>query len=161
MNRFAGSKEVDIVQDVMAVLDRWYIAASGDGSLWVQPRHRDIRLPEFCSLLKRIHRVFDDRRFNALVFHFDGVEVPRSLWLIMLRLLTAFARLMQTECRVIQSVKVKKDLPAPGDLSTSDGPAPTRTNSSPPITRLDGISIVIESKPAGAPQADAQGRPGR
>ncbi len=144
MIRFAEQSEENVVEDVLNVLDRWYIAASGDEVLWVQPRRNVLDLRDFCTLLKRLHRLFRDHPAKVLVLYFDGVEMPKSLWLIVLRLLSAFAKSMQTDCRIIRSVKVR--------ASSDADRAKTDTNSelkdpgcrSKPMMKLDGISVMIK-----------------
>lgn len=159
MIKFADRKEENVVKDVLNTLDRWYIAASGDGCLWIQPRHPVLKLQDFCTLVKRIHRIFNDHRFDVVIFHFDGVEAPRSLWLIILRLLTALAKTVQADCRVIRSIKVNGAAPSGFDRPGNDSGLAKREDPPKRLMKLNGISVVMESRSAGAPLAEVDRRP--
>jgi hypothetical protein len=139
MIKLADQKEDQIVNDVMNALDRWYVAASSNGCLWIQPRQPVLNLLDFCTLLKRIRRVSSAHQFKALVFHFDGVKSPRTLWLVILRLLTAFAKTMQTDCRIIRTIPVSH-----GEAEKIAG-LPESGTSSKRLMELNGISVIIES----------------
>jgi hypothetical protein len=153
---FPDRDEQESLTDSLGLIDRWYIATSANGSLWIQPRKDVLELREFCTLLKRIHRAFSDRRFNVLILCFDGVETPRSLWLIMLRLLTAFAKVMQANCRIFRcledaghaAVGCRKPESAPG----AKGPP----RHSKPMMKLNEITIIIEPQ-SGKPREFGMG----
>lgn len=144
MIRFAEPSEENVVEDVLNVLDRWYIAASGDEVLWIQPRRNVLDLRDFCTLLKRLHRLFRDRPAKVLVLYFDGVEMPKSLWLIVLRLLSAFAKSMQTECRIIRSIRVRSASDADRAKMKANSEGKESGCRFRPMMKLDGISVMIQ-----------------
>src|SRR5262245_14085917 len=135
------SKE-EVINDVLRMLDRWYFAISADGCLQIQPRQRVIELRDFCVLMKRIHLAFKSQGFTRLILHFDDVETSRNLWVIVLRLLTAFAATVNTDCRIIRTVSPSsRDTFEVFDRNyVSDM---TRTAASQSVVRLDGICAVI------------------
>lgn len=158
MIKFAETKYEDFTNDVLNALDRWYIAASGDGCLWIQPRRSVLNLLDFCVLIKRIHRIVNEHRFDVMIFHFDGVRAPRSVWAIVLRLLTALAKAVETDCRVIRSVKVNAQPPA--DFHRF-GNAPDPADRREVLRRtvdLNGISVVMETCSAHTPPAPVEVR---
>ena len=149
MFTYANQEEHNDVQNCMNMLDNWSLSASGDGCFWVQPRKSVLKLQEVCGLLKRIHRTFSDTRFNVMVFHFDGVVAHRSLWLIVLRLLTAFAKSMGCDCRIIRAESEARRIDTPAIPSVKEvGPASAPRSSQ--MMLLNGVCVVIESKAAGA-----------
>ncbi|MBI5762841.1 MAG: hypothetical protein HZA51_04865 [Planctomycetes bacterium] len=134
------------LNDGLTLIDRWYIAATGNGGLWVQPRKDVLSLREFCTLLKRIHRTFIDQPVNVLVFYFDGVNAPSSLWQIVQRLITALANSMNADCRIIQTIDNAAP-PATGRKGAVSGSAPKATGvRTGHMTKLDGVSIVIKPR---------------
>ena len=156
MIKIAESKEPNIMNDVLNALDRWYIAVSSDGCLWIQPRRSVLSLLDFCVLIKRIHRIVNEHRFDVMIFHFDGVRAPRSVWAIVLRLLTALAKAVETDCRVIRSVKVNAQPPADfHPLGNATDPA-ERLEAPKRTVDLNGISVVMETSFLHTPQRDAQ-----
>ncbi|QDV89844.1 hypothetical protein RAS2_09190 [Phycisphaerae bacterium RAS2] len=135
--------EKDSTAHIQHMLDRWYIAASGTGSLWLQPRGPNLSLREFCLVFKRIAKIFEYHRFDAVIFYFDGIEAPRSLWLIVMRLLTALAQRLQTNCRVIRTDRPKSTRAALGEL-TGLAAQLLKPNIKAATMKLDGVSVVIE-----------------
>ncbi len=133
----------DSTADIRDLLDRWYIAASGSGSLWLQPRGPNLSLREFCLVFKRIAKIFEYHRFDAVIFYFDEVEAPRSLWLIVLRLLTALAQRLQTACRVIRTDRRPANKASLNELTGLASLSP-KPNSAAATMKLDGVSVVIE-----------------
>lgn len=157
---FADSKNVNPMNDVLDTLDRWYIAASSDGCLWIQPRRAELTLLDFCTLVKRIHRMFNDHRFEVVIFHFDGIQAPRSVWTIVLRLLTALAKSVQTDCRVIRSIKVNGQPPAGSDRGGNvEGPA-NRIETARRTIHLNGVSVVMEPRTLDGPVSVPDARSG-
>ena len=157
MIKFPNRNEVNSLDDAVGLLDRWYLSASADGTLWIEPRQPILKLQEFCILLKRIQRVFKDCRLTRLVFHFDGVEVSRNLWLIILRLLMVFARSQHADCRIIRS-----DKQASGGASKlgrhGEGAGLAIRGDRPRTSmRLTGISIIIKSERSLTPPIDDTG----
>ncbi len=142
----------DSTADIRDLLDRWYIAASGSGSLWLQPRGPNLSLREFCLVFKRIAKIFEYHRFDAVIFYFDGIEAPRSLWMIIMRLLTALAQRLQTACRVIRTDRPSSTRGAIHELADLSTLSP-KSNSRAATMKLDGVSVVIE------PQANWNIRP--
>jgi hypothetical protein len=138
MIKLADQKEDQIVNDVMNALDRWYVAASSNGCLWIQPRQPVLNLLDFCTLLKRVRRVSGDHQFKSLVFHFEGVKSPRTLWLVILRLLTAFAKTMQTDCRIVRSIRVSRG-EAERIAEVPESGSPSKR-----LIELNGVSVIIE-----------------
>lgn len=135
------------LNDGLTLIDRWYIAATGNGGLWVQPRKDVLSLREFCTLLKRIHRTFIDQPVKVLVFYFDGVSAPSSLWQIVQRLITALANSMNADCRIIQSID--NAAPFVGRKGIAAGSVSNATDSrTARMTKLDGVSIVIKPRAA-------------
>ena len=149
MAKFAVSKNETLMNNALNALDRWYIAASGDGCLWIQPRQPVLSLLDFCVLVKRIHRMFNDQRFDVVIFHFDGIKAPRSVWTIVLRLLTALAKEVRTDCRVIRSIKVNARPPAESERICNDRESAQQLEPSHRTIKLDGISVVMESRANG------------
>lgn len=144
--------EQDSSDAIQHMLDRWYMAASGTGSLWLQPRGPNFSLREFCLVFKRIARIFEYHRFDAVIFYFDGIEAPRSLWLIVMRLLTALAQRLQTNCRVIRTDRPSSTRAAIHELADLSTLSP-KSKSGTATMKLDGVSVVIE------PQTDWIVRP--
>ena len=143
MIMFPDRDEQKSLVDSLGLIDRWYIATSANGCLWLQPRKDVLELREFCTLLKRIHRAFTERRFNVLILSFDGVETPRSLWLIMLRLLTAFAKVMQANCRIFRSLKAAEHVGVGCRKPASALEAEETPRHSKPMMKLNEITIII------------------
>lgn len=142
------------LNDGLTLIDRWYIAATGNGGLWVQPRKDVLSLREFCTLLKRIHRTFIDQPVRVLVFYFDGISAPASLWQIVQRLITSLANSMNADCRIIQSIDNAP--PSLGRKGIAVGTVSRPTDSQTArMTKLDGVSIVIK------PRAAAMARSGQ
>lgn len=141
---FPDRDERKTLNDGLTMIDRWYIAATGNGGLWVQPRKDILSLREFCTLLKRIHRTFIDQPINVLVFYFDGVNAPSSLWQIARRLITALANSMNADCRIIQSIDNAASPSASSVRSALDSQATGLGTGR--MMRLDGVSIVIKPR---------------
>jgi hypothetical protein len=160
MIKFAQSKDENIIKDVLDALDRWYIAVSSDGCLWIQPRRPVLSLLDFCVLIKRIHRIFNDHRFDVVIFHFDGVQAPRSVWAIVLRLLTALAKSVETDCRVIRSVKVNAEPPADFHRVGNAADPADRLEAPRRTVDLKGISVVMETRLPLKPLAEPDARTG-
>lgn len=149
MFTYVNQEEHSELRHAMNMLDNWSISASGDGCFWVQPRKSVLKLQEFCGLLKRIHRTFSDSRFNVMVFHFDGVVAHRSLWLIVLRLLSAFGKSMGCECRIIRADADSRKKEAAAIPSVREVGLATAQKSN-QMMLLNGVCVVLESKAAGA-----------
>lgn len=160
MIRFAESKDENLTNDVFNTLDRWFIAASGDGCLWIQPRRVELTLLDFCTLVKRIHRMFNENRFEVVIFHFDGIQAPRSVWTIVLRLLTALAKSVQTDCRVIRSIKVNGQPPEGSDRLTRTEGQSRRLETPGHTIHLNGVSVVMEPRALDTPSMVPKARAG-
>jgi len=91
------------MNDAQNFLDKWYMAASASGGLWIQPRVPVLRVEDFCLMLRRIQQACRDRSFLFVVFHFEAVQVIHSSWQLILRAVEGVARTLQADCRVIRS----------------------------------------------------------
>lgn len=160
MIKFTEPKCENLMNDVLNSLDKWYIAASVDGSLWIQPRRPVLDLLDFCALVKRIHRMFDDHRFEVVTFHFDGVQAPRSVWSIVLRLLTALAKSVDTECRVIRSIKVNSRPSEGSDRFGNIASFVDRFEAPQRSITLNGISVVMGARTLDKPLTDPDAQAG-
>lgn len=129
-------------EQVEEFVNRWYIAGWDNGAMWVQPTRDVLRLTEFCSLLKRIQRLFRSRYFKVAVFHFDQIETHPDHWEFVLRVLKEFAKTTKARCRIVQ-YDPRKGAHAVDAAEREESYSSPKTSRHPPI-RLKGISVVIE-----------------
>ena len=124
------------------LIEEWYVAGWDNGCLWVQAQRQTLSLPQFCSLLKRIQRLFRNDVFRVVVFHFDRVEAHPDHWELVVRLLQEFAKSTQTHCRIVQYNR-RHDCQTCNLGNPAHQSPDTRRSIYPPI-KLNGISLVIE-----------------
>ncbi len=124
------------LEDAMCFLSRWHFSASADGCLWIEAQAGEVKLSDFCVLVKRVRRAVQPGRYRAIVFHFDNVLVPVSLWPVFVDMVAGLARTMQGTFKLIL-----QDRPASRE---GGGDAPRTNAASLRRIRLEGTCIAIE-----------------
>ena len=96
------------------MLDRWSLAASDEGTLWVSPKATHIELEDFGELLHRIHVANGDTLNGRVVFYFGPDVRTHFRWKDMLRLIASFAHYHSAHWRVYENEV--PPLPNRGDM---------------------------------------------
>jgi hypothetical protein len=89
-----------ILHETKYLLDRWRIAVSAAGFLWIQPVGPKLSPEELAGLLMLLKRGCDAEFPKALLFDFHDVEVVGAQWTLIEELLIDMARGIGAQCRL-------------------------------------------------------------
>ncbi len=90
-----------ILKQAMSLLDRWYIAASDHGYLWIQPMGASFRLDEFSLLIKRLSRIRELTSLKRVFFEFSNGKITSEQWAVLVGLIAAFAKQINADCSLV------------------------------------------------------------
>lgn len=97
--------------EALRFLDRWYMAASTGGMLWIQARRSRVAFDDCCALLKRLSRVLGSGAYRTAVLDLGTAQIPDDRWPAFLRVVSMIAKRMNARCRVIPSRETTGDDP--------------------------------------------------
>jgi hypothetical protein len=129
--------------EALRFLDRWYMAASTGGMLWIQARRSRVAFEDCCALLKRLSRVLGSGSYRTAVLDLGMAQIPDDRWPAFLRVVSMIAKRMNARCRVLPSREMLGgEHRETGDASTSSNGigsiAPTTWQPKP-------VCIILES----------------
>jgi hypothetical protein len=97
-------------------LDRWTMAASTAGMLWIQSRRSRVAFEDCCALLKRLSRVLAAGSYRTVILDLGTAEIPEERWPAFLRVVSMIAKRMHARCRVLPTREAAfGPFVAPGD----------------------------------------------
>jgi hypothetical protein len=107
-NRVLGTsdeKEIDsVLGEIRYLLDRWRIAVSVSGFLWVEPTGKTVSPEELAGLLEVLFRGCDSEYPKVIKLDFSGSRVVGEQWTVVESLLTDFAAKVGGHLRFITSL---------------------------------------------------------
>ena len=103
MNSQISSSGTNLLKQAVSMLDRWYIAASAQGTLWIQARRSPVDFVECCELLKRLGQTIGSGSIHTAVLDLGLADIPTDRWPAFLRVVSMIATRMNAGFRVLSS----------------------------------------------------------
>jgi hypothetical protein len=101
MNDAFSSPIPSRMKQAMRMLDRWYFAATADGTLWIQPRRSPVPVEECCALLTRLSEIVGTRPLRTLVLDLGDAQIPEDRWPVLLGIVGVVAEKMKAGVRIM------------------------------------------------------------
>src|ERR1043166_3209961 len=111
--------------EAIRLLDRWYMAASAQGTLWIQARMFPVRSDDCCSLFKRLARTAEKGAFQTAILDLGETQIPERRWPVFLRIVSMVAKRMRSGFRIVPSSESDESAVAPSqDAASANQPRP-------------------------------------